>query len=102
VSKFKSVKLVYDTHEYFTEVPELVENPTKQKIWLKLEKWIFPKLKNVYTVNESIAKIYSEKYKVPVHVIRNIAPNFHKINSLLSFKDQASIRDVEQRRQLKQ
>ena len=75
-SNFKSIKLVYDTHEYFTEVPELVENPTKQKIWLKLEKWIFPKLKNVYTVNESIAKIYSEKYKVPVHVIRNIAPNF--------------------------
>jgi glycosyltransferase involved in cell wall biosynthesis len=76
VSKVKKVKLVYDTHEYFTEVPELVENPKKQKIWLKLEKWIFPKLKNVYTVNESISEIYSEKYKVPVHVIRNIAPNF--------------------------
>jgi glycosyltransferase involved in cell wall biosynthesis len=75
-SKFKSIKLVYDTHEYFTEVPELVENPTKQQIWLKLEKWVFPNLRNVYTVNESIAKIYSEKYKVPVHVIRNIAPNF--------------------------
>ena len=75
-SKFKSSKLVYDTHEYFTEVPELVENPFKQKIWLSVEKWIFPKLKNVYTVNDSIAEIYSEKYKVPVHVIRNVAPNF--------------------------
>jgi glycosyltransferase involved in cell wall biosynthesis len=75
-SKFKSSKLVYDTHEYFTEVPELVENPFKQKIWLSVEKWIFPKLKNVYTVNDSIAEIYSEKYKVPVHVIRNIALNF--------------------------
>lgn len=75
-SKFKSSKLVYDTHEYFTEVPELVENPFKQKIWLSVEKWIFPKLKNVYTVNESIAEIYTKKYKVPVHVIRNVAPNF--------------------------
>jgi hypothetical protein len=74
--KFKSSKLVYDTHEYFTEVPELVENPFKQKIWLSVEKWIFPKLKNVYTVNDSIAEIYSEKYKVPVHIIRNVAPNF--------------------------
>jgi glycosyltransferase involved in cell wall biosynthesis len=27
-------------------------------------------------VNDSIAEIYSEKYKVPVHVIRNIALNF--------------------------
>jgi glycosyltransferase involved in cell wall biosynthesis len=75
-SKCKAVKLVYDTHEYFTEVPELVENPTKQKIWLRLEKWIFPKLKNIYTVNDSIAKIYSEKYGVPVHVVRNVAPTF--------------------------
>lgn len=75
-SRFKSSKLVYDTHEYFTEVPELVENPFKQKIWLTVEKWIFPKLKNVYTVNDSIAEIYSEKYKVPVHIIRNVAPNF--------------------------
>jgi glycosyltransferase involved in cell wall biosynthesis len=79
VSKFKSVKLVYDTHEYFTEVPELVENPTKQKIWLKLEKWIFPKLKNVCTVNDSIAKIYSDKYGVPVQVLRNVAPTFEYV-----------------------
>lgn len=76
VSKFKKVKLVYDTHEYFTEVPELVENPKKQKIWLKLENWIFPKLKNVYTVNDSIAKIYSEKYGVSLNVVRNVAPIF--------------------------
>ena len=79
VSKFKKVKLVYDTHEYFTEVPELVKNPKKQKIWLKLENWIFPKLKNVYTVNDSIAKIYSEKYGVFVKVVRNVAPIFKPI-----------------------
>lgn len=76
VSKIKSVTLVYDTHEYFTEVPELVENPRKQKIWETLESWIFPKLKNVYTVNYSIAQIYQAKYKVPVHVVRNVAPIF--------------------------
>jgi glycosyltransferase involved in cell wall biosynthesis len=75
-SKVKRVKLVYDTHEYFTEVPELVENPTKQKIWESLEGWIFPKLKNVYTVNESIAQIYRDKYHVAVHVVRNVAPTF--------------------------
>jgi glycosyltransferase involved in cell wall biosynthesis len=76
VSKVKKVKLVYDTHEYFTEVPELVENPTKQKIWETLEGWIFPKLKNVYTVNESIAQIYRAKYHVAVNVVRNVAPTF--------------------------
>jgi len=76
VSKLKSIKLVYDSHEYFTEVPELVENPRKQKIWQTLEEWIFPKLKNCYTVNDSIAKMYMQKYGVSVQVIRNIAPNF--------------------------
>jgi len=76
VSRLKSIKLVYDSHEYFTEVPELVENPRKQKIWQTLEEWIFPKLKNCYTVNDSIAKIYMQKYGVSVQVIRNVAPNF--------------------------
>ena len=74
ISKWRKCKLVYDTHEYFTEVPELIENPIKQRIWLKLEKWIFPKLKNIITVNDSIAKLYSDKYHVNVHVIRNVAP----------------------------
>jgi glycosyltransferase involved in cell wall biosynthesis len=77
VSRLKSVKLVYDSHEYFTEVPELVEHPFKQKIWQKLERWIFPKLKNVYTVNHSIANIYHQKYSVPVQVVRNVAPLFY-------------------------
>jgi glycosyltransferase involved in cell wall biosynthesis len=53
-------------------VSELTERPFKRKIWLRIEKWIFPKLKTVITVNESIAEIYSNTYKVPVHVVRNI------------------------------
>ena len=43
-------------------------------MWLRIEKWIFPKLKTVITVNESIAEIYTDTYKVPVHVVRNIPP----------------------------
>ncbi len=65
-------RIIYDTHELFTEVSELKEHPIKRSIWLRLEKWIFPKLKTVITVNESIAAIYNQKYKVPVHVVRNI------------------------------
>ena len=67
-------KLVYDSHEFFTEVPELISRPKVRNVWLQIEKFIFPKLKNVYTVNDKIAEIYSEKYKIPVKVIRNIAP----------------------------
>lgn len=72
ISKLKKQTLFYDSHELFTEVPELVSRPFVQRIWLSIEKYIFPKLKRVFTVNESIAKIYSEKYKIPVAIVRNM------------------------------
>lgn len=76
VSKIKNKRLVYDTHELFTEVPELTNRPKVRAIWLRIEKWIFPKLKTVYTVNKSIADIYTKKYNVPVKVVRNISPKW--------------------------
>ena len=57
ISRFKKKKLIYDSHEYFTQVPELIHRPATQKIWLAIERFIFPKLKYVYTVNASIATI---------------------------------------------
>jgi glycosyltransferase involved in cell wall biosynthesis len=71
-SKIQKVKLVYDSHELFTEVPELVHRPKVQKIWLKLEKWILPKLKNTYTVCQSIADYYNNKYGTNFKVVRNV------------------------------
>lgn len=73
--KWKSkTQLVYDTHEYFTEVPELTNRPRVQKIWQRIEAWIFPQLEHIYTVNASIADIYANKYNKTVHVVRNISP----------------------------
>lgn len=76
VSKIKRKRLIYDTHELFTEVPELTNRPKVRKIWLGIEKWIFPKLKTIYTVNQSIASIYTKRYNVPVKVVRNISPKW--------------------------
>lgn len=72
VSKIKKLPLIYDSHELFCEVPELVHSPAKRSIWLKLEGWIVPKLKHCITVNDSIARIFADKYKVPFHAVRNI------------------------------
>ena len=72
ISKIKSSHIVYDSHELFCEVPELQSRPVKKKIWKRIERWIFPKLKNVFTVNDSIAKMYSDEYKVNLHVLRNV------------------------------
>jgi glycosyltransferase involved in cell wall biosynthesis len=72
VSKIKGSKLVYDSHEYFTEVPELQNSPFKKSIWKAIERFIFPKLKHVFTVNESIKNLYEKEYGVKVNVVRNL------------------------------
>lgn len=80
VSKLKKIKLVYDSHEYFTEVPELINRPKVQNIWLKIEGFIFPKLKYVMTVNTSIKGKYDAKYQVPIQVVRNVSPRWVSID----------------------
>lgn len=73
-SKFKpTAELVYDSHEYFTEVPELQGRKAK-KIWEGIEAWIFPKLQKIYTVNQSIADLYTKKYNKDIKIVRNISP----------------------------
>lgn len=74
ISKLFNKELVYDSHELFTEIPELVGRPGVKGVWERIEQYIFPKLKRVYTVNDSIASFYKKKYKVEVQVVRNIAP----------------------------
>ncbi|PTN08129.1 glycosyltransferase [Mangrovibacterium marinum] len=65
-------KLVYDSHEYFTQVPELIERPFKQKLWLRLERFILPRLKNAFTVSQSIADAYRQMYGTDFKVVRNL------------------------------
>lgn len=71
-SKIKRKPLVYDSHEYFTEVPELVNRPTVKAIWTRIEKVLVPKVDAAYTVCESIAEVYRAKYDVDFKVVRNL------------------------------
>ncbi|MDA3930370.1 MAG: glycosyltransferase [Prolixibacteraceae bacterium] len=71
-SKITKKELVYDSHEYFTEVPELVDRPLIKKSWEVIEKKIVPKLKHCYTVCQSIANVYNTKYGTNFKVVRNI------------------------------
>ena len=73
-ARIRGKKLVYDTHEFYTEVPELVNRPKVRAVWLAIERRIFPKLRTVITVNGSIAAAYAERYGNKVHVVRNIPP----------------------------
>lgn len=64
-------QLVYDSHELFTHVPELIQRPKIQGIWEWIERNTLPYARAMYTVNESIANYYSTKYKREVKVVRN-------------------------------
>jgi glycosyltransferase involved in cell wall biosynthesis len=71
VSRLRGVNLVYDSHEYFTEVPELINRNMVRKFWLGIEKRIVPRLKIAYTVSPPIAEIYKYKYGVDFVTIHN-------------------------------
>ena len=72
ISKLQIKKLVYDSHELFSEIPELVNKPFTKKVWRSLERLVLPNLKNTYTVSNSIADYYDKKYQTKFKVIRNL------------------------------
>lgn len=74
IARLKRKRLVYDSHEYFTEVPELIHRPRIRNVWLKIERLTLPGLQTAYTVNQSIADRYKERYGISMHVVRNVAP----------------------------
>jgi hypothetical protein len=75
VSKLKGIKFVYDAHEYFTQVPEVLHRPGVQAFWERIERHLLPRIQNAYTVNGTLAKLFSEKYGTPFEVIYN-APEY--------------------------
>ena len=72
ISKLKRKEIVYDSHEYFTEMLTIADRPFVKKTWTRIEHFCFPKLKHVITVSQSIAEKYQEKYGIKVRVVRNI------------------------------
>lgn len=72
ISRLKDCKMLFDSHEYFTETPELVNRPRVQKVWKSIEGFVVPKLDEMITVCDSIAELFREKYGDKCHVIRNI------------------------------
>ena len=86
IGKLRRKFLFYDTHEYFTGVPELKDSHLKRKTWKAIENYIFPKLKVVYTVNNSVKNKYFEEYGNEISVVRNVPVTKPKESGVLPTK----------------
>jgi len=80
ISKLRSKKLVYDSHEFFTGVPELENKPIVKRFWRKIESTLLPRIKIKFTVSEGIASLYKEHYDVDFDVVRNLSSSFDNCN----------------------
>ena len=81
-AKMRRKPCVYDAHEYYTELPEIVSRPLIKKMWVRLEQLLLPKIRYNYTVGAAIAKSLSDKYHQPFEVIRNVpilSPDMPKV-----------------------
>lgn len=70
-TRFKQTTILYDAHEYFPEVPEVVNRKTVKKIWEWVEQFTIKKFNKTYTVCDSIANVFSAKYERKIDVIYN-------------------------------
>ena len=72
ISKIKRIPRVYDAHELFCEMKEVVTRPAIYKVWKQVEKFAVPKFKYGYTVNEIIANEFNKMYGVRYETIKNV------------------------------
>jgi len=72
ISKIKGIHRVYDAHELFCEMKEIVSRPGIYRVWKRIEKFTVPKFKYGYTVNQPIAEEFRKMYRVDYAVIRNV------------------------------
>jgi glycosyltransferase involved in cell wall biosynthesis len=73
ISKIKRVTRIYDAHELFCEMKEIVCRPKIYAAWKFIERKTVPHFKYGYTVNQPIADEFRNMYGCNFEVIRSIA-----------------------------
>ena len=72
ISRWKKIPRIYDAHELFSELKEIVTRPAVQKVWTRIERKSVPEFRYGYTVSESIAEEFKRRYDVSYKTIRNV------------------------------
>ncbi len=63
---------IYDAHELFTELKEVVSRKHVHRFWLMIERFAVPKFKNGYTVNNFIQEEFKRRYNVNYQIVKNV------------------------------
>lgn len=71
-SVIKRKARVYDAHEFFSELKEIVERPAIYRVWKRIERFAIPRFRHGYTVNDFIAAAFKKEYGVSYGVVRNL------------------------------
>ncbi|GAB3636155.1 hypothetical protein GCM10027422_17450 [Hymenobacter arcticus] len=94
---------VYDAHELFTEVPEVVARPRVQRAWQWVENFVVPRAQLRYTVGPALARLFAQRHPgCPFAVVRNVPVDNEQLtvsneqlpgtkNQILSTSNQAPI-----------
>ena len=72
VSRLRKKKRVYDAHELFCEMKEVVTRPAVYRMWKRLERLTVPEFTFGYTVSPPIQEVFGKDYKVSYELIMNV------------------------------
>ncbi len=72
-ARLRGKRLIFDAHELFPEVPELVDKPRVRKVWQWVERTCLPRVDAAFTVCQSVAEEYHRRYGVEMAVVRNLS-----------------------------
>ena len=71
VSMLRGKKRVYDAHEIFTDLKEVINRPAVHKMWLWIAKHTVANFPVGYTIGEAYADDFKKRYGVDYGVVRN-------------------------------
>jgi glycosyltransferase involved in cell wall biosynthesis len=72
VSRLRNKQRIYDAHELFCELPEIIARPRIYKAWKNIERHSLPHFSHGYTVSDSISAEYKRMYGHDYTTIRNM------------------------------
>ena len=70
-SKIRGLKRVYDAHEIFTDLKEVISRPSVHKMWTWIANHTVPNFPVGYTIGECYAEDFKKRYGVDYGVVRN-------------------------------